>query len=292
MNLPPQEIFKAYDIRGVVGKSLTREGVRLIGQALGSELLDRSGRGARPEIAVGRDGRISGPELAQALMEGIRASGVDVAEIGMFATPVAYFAAHELGCGSAVAVTGSHNPPEYNGLKMVLAGTTLAGEEVQRLRERIESGQLARGAGQHRRADIREAYLNRIVADVRPARPMKIAVDCGNGVAGATAGELYRRLGCEVLELYCEVDGRFPNHHPDPSHPENLKDLISLVQRNRCELGLAFDGDGDRLGVVTAEGKIIFTGRELMVFGEDEVWGHPGREITYDVKGKADLAPG
>src|SRR3989440_1913028 len=189
MSFPPPEIFKAYDIRGVVGKSLTREGVRLIGQALGSELLDRSGRGERPEIAVGRDGRISGPELAQALMEGIRASGVDVAEIGMFATPVAYFAAHELGCGSAVAVTGSQNPPEYNGLKMVLAGTTLAGEEVQRLRKRIESGQLARGAGQHRRADIREAYLNRITADVRPARPMKIAVDCGNGVAGATAGD-------------------------------------------------------------------------------------------------------
>src|SRR5256885_3922589 len=188
MNLPPQEIFKAYDIRGVVGKSLTREGVKLIGQALGSELLDRS-RGARPEIAVGRDGRISGPELAQALMEGIRASGVDVAEIGMFATPVAYFAAHELGCGSAVAVTGSHNPPEYNGLKMVLAGTTLAGQEVQRLRKRIEAGQLARGAGQHRHADIREAYLNRISSDVRLVRPVKIAVDCGNGVAGATAGQ-------------------------------------------------------------------------------------------------------
>src|SRR5256885_9045731 len=229
MNLPPQEIFKAYDIRGVVGKSLTREGVRLIGQALGSELLDRSGRGARPEIAVGRDGRISGPELAQALMEGIRASGVDVAEIGMFATPVAYFAAHELGCGSAVAVTGSHNPPEYNGLKMVLAGTTLAGEEVQRLRQRIESGELTRGAGRHRRVDIREAYLNRIASDVRLARPMKIAVDCGNGVAGATAGELYRRLGCGELELYCEVDGRLSNHHPDPAHPEYLKDLTFLV---------------------------------------------------------------
>src|SRR2546423_15349667 len=176
MNFPPQEIFKAYDIRGVVGKSLTREGVRLIGQALGSELLDRSGRGGRPEIAVGRDGRPSGPELAQALMEGIRASGVDVAEIGMFATPVAYFAAHELGCGSAVAVTGSHNPPEYNGLKMVLAGTTLAGEEVQRLRKRIESGQLARGSGRHRRGDISETSLNRITADVPHARRLQIEV--------------------------------------------------------------------------------------------------------------------
>src|SRR5947208_5624204 len=184
MNLPPPEIFKAYDIRGVVGKSLTPEGVRQIGQALGSELLERSSGSGRPEIAVGRDGRISGAELARALMEGIRASGVDVAEIGMFATPVAYFAAHELGCGSAVAVTGSHNPPEYNGLKMVLAGTTLAGAEVQRLRKRIESGQLARGSGRHRRVDIREAYLNRISSDVRLVRPVKIAVDCGNGEIG------------------------------------------------------------------------------------------------------------
>src|SRR5437762_2137602 len=291
MSFPPPEIFKAYDIRGVVGKSLTREGVRLIGQALGSELLDRRSPGGRAEIAVGRDGRISGPELAQARMEGIRASGVDVAEIGMFATPVAYFAAHELGCGSAVAVTGSHNPPEYNGLKMVLAGTTLAGEEVQRLRKRIESGQLARGSGRHRRVDIREAYLNRIASDVRPARPMKIAVDCGNGAAGATAGELYRRLGCEVLELYCEVDGRFPNHHPDPSHPENLKDLISLVQRKRCEVGLAFDGDGDRLGVVTAEGKIIFPDRQLMLFAKDVLSRQPGAEIIYDVKSTRHLAP-
>src|SRR5258708_5319096 len=222
MNLPPQEIFKAYAIRGVVGKSLTREGVRLIGQALGSELLDRSSGGGRREIAVGRDGRISGPELAGALMEGIRASGVDVAEIGMFATPVAYFAAHELGCGSAVAVTGSHNPPEYNGLKMVLAGTTLAGEDVQRLRKRIESGQLTRGAGQHRRADIRESYLNRIASDVRLARPMKIAVDCGNGVAGATAGQLSPPPPRETLGRYCEVGGRVSQHPPQSSRPDKL----------------------------------------------------------------------
>src|SRR5437870_11468792 len=179
MSLPPPEIFKAYDIRGVVGKSLTPEGVRQIGQATGSERRGRGGGSGRPEIAVGRDGRSSGPELARALMEGIRASGVDVAEIGMFATPVAYFAAHELGCGSAVAVTGSHNPPEYNGLKMVLAGTTLAGEDVQRLRRRIEAGQLVRGAGRHRLVEIREAYLNRIASDARLARPMKIAIDCG-----------------------------------------------------------------------------------------------------------------
>ncbi len=291
MNPPPPEIFKAYDIRGVVGKSLTVDGVRLIGQALGSELLALGGSKGRPEIAVGRDGRLSGPELADALMAGIRASGVDVAEIGMFATPVAYFAAHELGCGSAVAVTGSHNPPEYNGLKMVLAGTTLAGETIQRLRRRIESGDLAQGEGRHRRAEIREAYLARIVSDVRLARPMRIAVDCGNGVAGATAGELYRRLGCEVFELYCDVDGRFPNHHPDPSHPENLKDLIALVRKERAEIGFAFDGDGDRLGVVTSEGQIIYPDRQLMLFAKDVLSRQPGAEIIYDIKSTRNLAP-
>lgn len=296
MNLPPPEIFKAYDIRGVVGKTLTAEGVRLIGQALASELLGRLGaRGAgsreRPAIAVGRDGRLSGPELAAALIEGICASGVDVADIGLAATPIAYFAAHELGCGSAVSVTGSHNPPEYNGLKIVLAGTTLAGEDIQRLRRRIESGDLARGSGRHRRADVREAYLRRIASDVKLARPMKIAVDCGNGVAGATAGELYRRLGCEVAELYCEVDGRFPNHHPDPSIPENLKDLIAAVRDRRAEIGFAFDGDGDRLGVVTADGRIIYPDRQLMLFAQDVLSRQPGAEIIYDVKSTRNLAP-
>jgi phosphomannomutase/phosphoglucomutase len=291
MNIPPQEIFKAYDIRGIVGKSLTVDGVRQIGQALGSELLERTKAGGRAEIAVGRDGRLSGPDLAGGLMEGIRASGVDVAEIGMVATPISYFAAHELGCGSAVSVTGSHNPPEYNGLKMVLAGTTLAGEDVQRLRRRIVSGELARGSGRHRRADIREAYLTRIASDVRLARSMKIAVDCGNGVAGATAGELYRRLGCEVLELYCDVDGRFPNHHPDPSHPENLKELIALVRRESAEIGIAFDGDGDRLGVVTAKGDIIFPDRQLMLFAKDVLSRQPGAEIIYDIKSTRNLAP-
>jgi phosphomannomutase / phosphoglucomutase len=290
MNLPPQEIFKAYDIRGVVGKSLTEEGVRLIGQALGSELLAGPGPGRR-EIAVGRDGRLSGPKLAEALMSGIMASGVDVVDIGMFATPIAYFAAHELGCGSAVAVTGSHNPPEYNGLKMVLGGTTLAGDAIQRLRARIEAGNLTRGAGKRRAAEIREAYLRRIVSDVRLARPMKIAVDCGNGVAGATAAELYRRLGCEVLELYCEVDGRFPNHHPDPSHPENLKDLIAVVRKEGAEVGFAFDGDGDRLGVVTAEGQIIYPDRQLMLFAQDVLSRRPGAEIIYDIKSTRNLAP-
>jgi phosphomannomutase/phosphoglucomutase len=302
MSLPPSEIFKAYDIRGVVGRTLTVEGVKLIGRALGSELLARrkaAGRAGtndardheRPAIAVGRDGRLSGPQLAGALIEGICATGVDVAEIGVAATPIAYFAAHELGCASAVSVTGSHNPPEYNGLKMVLDGTTLAGEEIQHLRRRIEAGELAEGSGRHRHADVREAYLRRIVSDVRLARPMRIAVDCGNGVAGATAGELYRRLGCKVIELYCDVDGRFPNHHPDPSHPENLQDLISVVREKRAELGFAFDGDGDRLGVVTADGHIIYPDRQLMLFAQDVLSRQPGAEIIFDVKSTRNLAP-
>ncbi len=289
---PPPEIFKAYDIRGIVGKSLTEAGVRLIGQALGSELLAGiKTTGQRPEIAIGRDGRLSGPALAQSLSEGIRASGVDVVDIGMAATPIVYFAAHHLGCGSAVAVTGSHNPPEYNGLKMVLDGTTLSGESIQRLRGRIESGDLARGAGRYRQADVRDAYLGRIASDVRLARPMKVAIDCGNGVAGATAGELFRRLGCEVLELYCEVDGRFPNHHPDPSNPENLEELVAQVRARGAEVGLAFDGDGDRLGVVTADGKIIFPDRQLMLFARDVLSRQPGAEVIYDVKCTRNLAP-
>jgi len=283
----PAEIFKAYDIRGIVGKTLTVEGVRLIGQALGSEARDRN----QSEIAVGRDGRLSGPQIAEAVMAGIRASGVDVVEIGMVATPMAYFAAHELGCGSAVAVTGSHNPPDYNGLKMVLGGTTLSGADIQRLRERIEAGDLAHGSGRHRRADVREAYLRRIVSDVRLVRPMKIVIDCGNGVAGATAGELYRRLRCEVIELYCEVDGRFPNHHPDPSQPGNLRELIARVQEERAEIGLAFDGDGDRLGVVTADGRIIYPDRQLMLYAKDVLSRQPGAEIIYDVKCTRNLAP-
>ena len=285
------EIFKAYDIRGIVGRTLTVDAVRLIGQALGTEALARKPGSGRAEIAVGRDGRESGPELARALSEGIRASGVDVVDIGMVATPISYFAAHHLGCGSAVSVTGSHNPPEYNGLKMVLHGVTLAGDDVQGLRRRIESGDLVKGEGRARTADVREAYLARIASDVRLARPMKIVVDCGNGVAGATAGELYRRLGCEVTELYCEVDGSFPNHHPDPSQPANLRDLIAKVRDIGAELGFAFDGDGDRLGVVTADGRNIFPDRQLMLFAQDVLSRKPGAEIIYDVKSTRHLAP-
>ncbi len=274
------EIFKAYDIRGIVGKTLTPEAVEAIGQAVGSESIERG----RRSVAIGRDGRLSGPELSAALARGLQKSGVDVIDVGQVATPMVYFAAYHLDTQSAVMVTGSHNPPDYNGLKMVVAGETLSGEAIQGLRARIESGRLAAGAGGYRTHPIREDYLERIASGVRLARPMKLVVDCGNGVAGDTAPELYRRLGCEVVELYCEVDGRFPNHHPDPSQPENLKDVQRALAAGKGELGLAFDGDGDRLGVVTKSGKIIYPDRQLMLFAADVLSRNPGAEIIFDVK--------
>jgi phosphomannomutase/phosphoglucomutase len=274
------EIFKAYDIRGIVGKSLTPAAVEAIGQAIGSESRERG----RNSVVIGRDGRLSGPELSAALARGLQKSGVDVVDVGQVATPMVYFAAHQLETHSGVMVTGSHNPPEYNGLKMVVAGETLAGEAIQALRDRIEGGRLANGSGSYRTQSIREDYLKRIVSDVKLKRPMKLVVDCGNGVAGATAPELYRRLGCEVVELFCEVDGHFPNHHPDPSHPENLADVQRALADGQGELGLAFDGDGDRLGVVTKSGKIIYPDRQLMLFAADVLARNPGAEIIFDVK--------
>jgi phosphomannomutase/phosphoglucomutase len=279
------EIFKAYDIRGVVGKTLTPEAVEAIGQAIGSESREHG----CPTVAIGRDGRLSGPELSTALAAGLQKSGVAVVDVGQVATPMVYFAAYQLETHSGVMVTGSHNPPDYNGLKMVVAGETLAGEAIQNLRRRIESGKLASGAGGYRTHSIREDYLRRIVADVKLARPMKLAVDCGNGVAGATAPELYRRLGCEVAELYCEVDGHFPNHHPDPSQPGNLADLQRALAAGKGELGLAFDGDGDRLGVVTKSGKIIYPDRQLMLFAADVLSRNPGAEVIFDVKSTRNL---
>ena len=276
----PAEIFKAYDIRGIVGRTLTAEIVSAIGRALGSEARARG----QQAVAIGRDGRLSGPELSAALAQGLCAAGVDVIDIGMAATPIGYFAAHHLGCGSVVMVTGSHNPPDYNGMKMVLGGVTLVGDDIQRLRARIQSGDLAQGAGNYSTADVREAYLARIASDAKLARPMNIVIDCGNGVAGATAPELFRRLGCAVTPLFCEVDGTFPNHHPDPSKPENLQDLIAALRKSDAELGLAFDGDGDRLGVVTKRGNIIYPDRQLMLFADDVLKRNPGAEIIYDVK--------
>ena len=279
MNLP-KEIFKAYDIRGIVGKTLTAEIVETIGHAIGSEAVARG----QHTIAIGRDGRLSGVEFSAALARGIQKSGINVIDVGRVATPMVYFAAYHLDTHSAVMITGSHNPPDYNGLKMVLDSETLSGDSIQALRTRIETNNLSHGAGSYLQHDINEEYLERIVSDIKLARPMKITVDCGNGVAGDFAGILYRRLGCEVTEMFCDVDGNFPNHHPDPSQPENLEDLINQLADNDSELGLAFDGDGDRLGVVTKEGKIIYPDRQLMLFAADVLSRNPGAEIIFDVK--------
>jgi phosphomannomutase / phosphoglucomutase len=284
--VPAPEIFKAYDIRGIVDRTLTVEAVRAIGHALGSEAVARG----QKAIAVGRDGRLSGPALAGALADGIRAAGVNVIDIGCVPTPLTYFAAYHLGTDSCVSVTGSHNPPDYNGLKMVLGGQTLHGDLIQALRQRIVDGDLVHGAGTLSHADVIDAYLDRIVADVKLTRPMKIVMDCGNGVAGAVAPALFRRLGCELVELFCDVDGNFPNHHPDPSKPENLQDVIRALRETDAELGLAFDGDGDRLGVVTKDGEIIYPDRQLMLFAADVLSRVPGGEIIYDVKCTRNLA--
>jgi phosphomannomutase/phosphoglucomutase len=286
VNLPP-EIFKAYDIRGVVGRTLTADVVHTIGQGLGTLALEA----VRDTIVVGRDGRLSGPELAGALSDGIRAAGANVVDIGMVATPMSYFAATHLGTQCSAMVTGSHNPPDYNGLKMVIAGTTLSGPQIQALRERLVAGDVRTGSGTYRTQDVREAYLDRITSDVKLARPLSIAVDCGNGVAGAFAPELYRRMGCRVVEMYCEVDGTFPNHHPDPSQPANLADMIERVKKDRLDLGYAFDGDGDRLGVVTNEGHVIFADRQLMLFAADMLKRQPGATVIYDVKSTRHLGP-
>ena len=283
-------IFKAYDIRGVVDDTLTVDAVRAIGVALGIAARKAGMR----ETVVGRDGRLSGPKLVAALSDGFRDAGVSVVDIGMVTTPIVYFATYELGTGTGVAVTGSHNPPDYNGLKMVIAGDAIYGDAIQRLRESIESGALAEvpaaQRGGLRSEDLSARYLARITGDVKLARPMKIAIDCGNGVAGALAPQLFRALGCEVTELFCEVDGTFPNHHPDPAHPENLQDLIRALRKTDAEIGLAFDGDGDRLGVVTKDGQIIWPDRQLMLFAEDVLSRNPGAEIIFDVKCSRNVA--
>lgn len=287
MTSVPKEIFKAYDIRGIVGKTLTPEIVEAIGQALGSEARARK----QSAICIGRDGRLSGPELSKALARGIQKSGVDVIDVGCVTTPMVYFAAYHLNTNSGVAITGSHNPPDYNGLKMVLGGDTLSGAAIQDLRARIERGDLARGSGSFREEEIAEAYISRIAGDIKVKRPITVAVDCGNGVAGGFAPALYRRLGCKVIELFCEIDGTFPNHHPDPSHLENLEDLKKALRETDADIGLAFDGDGDRLGVVTKDGDVIFPDRQLMLFAADVLKHNPGAEIIFDVKSTRNLFP-
>ncbi|MDD5242135.1 MAG: phosphomannomutase/phosphoglucomutase [Sulfuricella sp.] len=284
LNLP-KEIFKAYDIRGIIGKTLTPEIVEAIGHAIGSEAVARN----QTTIAIGRDGRLSGPDLAAALACGIQKAGINVVDLGMVATPMTYFAAYQLETHSAVMVTGSHNPPDYNGLKMVLGGDTLSGDAIQALRARIENNDLTHGSGSYTTHEIADEYIKRIVSDVKPARKMKIIVDCGNGVAGAFAPKLFREMGCEVEEMFCAVDGNLPNHHPDPSVPENLQDLIARLKTSDAEIGFAFDGDGDRLGVVAKDGRIIFPDRQLMLFAQDVLSRNPGAEIIFDVKSTRNL---
>ncbi len=285
--LLPKEIFKTYDIRGIVDHTLTPQIVTAIGQALGSEAASRG----LTTIVIGRDGRLSGPTLSQALAQGIQSTGINVIDVGMVATPMLYYAAHDWANYSGVMVTGSHNPPEYNGLKMVLGGETLYGDTIQALRNRVEAGNLQRGQGHYSQRNVTDAYLNKIVDHIKLARPIKIVVDCGNGAPGAYAPTLFRLLGCEVIELFCEVDGNFPNHHPDPAHLENLQDVIRTLKSSDAELGFAFDGDGDRLGVVTKEGNVIFPDRQLMLFAADVLSRKPGAEIIYDVKCTRNLKP-
>ncbi|HET6631424.1 MAG TPA: phosphomannomutase/phosphoglucomutase [Rhodanobacteraceae bacterium] len=275
-----RDIFRAYDIRGVCGSTLDPGIAHLIGRAVGSVMHEQG----LSEIVVGRDGRLSGPELAEALGEGLRASGIDVIDIGAVPTPVVYFACFQLNTGCGVAVTGSHNPPDYNGFKVVVGGVTLAGEAIQDLYARISEGRFSEGRGALRHVEIADDYIQRIASDVQIERSLKVVVDCGNGIAGAIAPQLLEAIGTDVVPLYDEVDGSFPNHHPDPSDPRNLDDLILAVKHQEADLGIAFDGDGDRLGVVTREGEIIYPDRLLMLFAIDVLARDPGATIIYDVK--------
>lgn len=286
---PAASIFKAYDIRGIVGTTLDEAVAEHLGRAFGTEARAIGEKA----VAVGRDGRLSGPSLSAALIRGLRSTGVDVIDLGAVTTPMSYYVAAtrgEQGCHSSIQVTGSHNPKDYNGFKMVLAGRAIYGDEIQGLRRRMEAEDYAQGEGALHILDVLPEYTRRIVGDVTLARPMKIVVDSGNGIPGASAPGILRALGCEVIELYSEVDGDFPNHHPDPSKPENLADLIAAVREHGAELGLAFDGDGDRLGVVTREGHNIYPDRQMMLFARDILQRNPGATIIYDVKCSQRLA--
>jgi len=280
-------IFKAYDIRGIVPSAIDTSVAEALGRAFGTVAL----REGQFVVAVGRDGRLSGPDLSSALMRGLAAAGVEVIDIGLATTPMLYFAANTL-AASGIQVTGSHNPKDYNGFKMVLAGRAIYGDEIQALRRMMESETWElRAGGQIRQVDVLAAYQARIVGDIKLARRMKIVVDCGNGIAGASAPGILRAIGCEVTELFSEVDGNFPNHHPDPSKPENLRDLMAALNSGEAELGLAFDGDGDRLGIVTKEGNTIYPDRQMMLFARDVLQRAPGGTILFDVKCSQRLAP-
>ena len=286
----PASAFKAYDIRGIVGKGIDETFAEHLGRAFGSEAV----AAGEKAVVVGRDGRVSGPGLVAALVRGLVSTGLDVVDLGAVTTPMVYYVAAtraQHGCNSAIQVTGSHNPKDYNGFKMVLSGRAIYGDAIQAIRRRMEAEDYAQGPGRSAKMDIFDEYCHRIVSDAKLARPMKIVVDSGNGIPGASAPKILRALGCEVIDLYSRVDGDFPNHHPDPSKPENLADLIKVVHATEAELGLAFDGDGDRLGIVTKEGNIIYPDRQLMLLVRDVLSRNPGATIIYDVKCSQRLAP-
>jgi phosphomannomutase / phosphoglucomutase len=279
-------IFRTYDIRGIVGDTLNEQIVTEIGRAIGSEAFERG----EQRIVVGRDGRLSGPSLLEALKKGLVQSGRDVIDIGEVPTPLLYFATHYLDSSSGVVLTGSHNPKDYNGLKIVIGGHTLSGDEITALKTRIDTGNMMKGKGSQETTTVIQDYISQVTSDVALTQPLKVAVDCGNGVAGKVAPQLLQALGCEVIGLYCKVDGNFPNHHPDPSKPENLQELIELVKTEKADVGLAFDGDGDRLGVVDSDGNIIWPDRQMMLYAMDVLSRNPGADIIYDVKCSKHLA--
>ena len=273
-------IFKAYDIRGIVEKELTPEVVKLIGLAIGSESIAQGERG----IVVGRDGRLTGPTLSESLISGLIESGCHIVDIGMVPTPLVYFATYTKGASSGVMVTGSHNPPEYNGLKIIIAGETLSADKIQNLYSRIVNQEFFSGSGSLTSINIDQDYMDTIKSDIVLDRELNIVVDCGNGIAGNIAPKLFESLGARVSKLFCLVDGRFPNHHPDPSNPENLKDLIQEVVDTGADLGLAFDGDGDRLGLVDNNGNVIWADRQMILYARDVLSRKPGAKIIFDVK--------
>ncbi len=284
--LPEQTIFRAYDIRGVVGKTLTIDGVWWIGRAIATIALEKG----QKTIITARDGRLSSPTLQKALNEGIQAAGCNVIDIGAVPTPLLYFATHTLSTQSGVMITGSHNPPDYNGLKIVVAGETLAEERIQEIYQRIQSQQLATGEGSLEQPDVISNYIEMMSKRIQLKRPLKIVVDCGNGIAGKIAPALFKALGANLIELYCEVDGTFPNHHPNPSEPENVHDLIEQVKKQHADIGIAFDGDGDRLGVISPLGEIIWPDRLMMLFAEDVLKHNPDSAVVFDVKCTSHLA--
>ena len=281
-----EDIFRAYDIRGIVETALTPDAVTQIGQAFASEACAQG----QKKVVIGRDGRLSSPDLANALSNGLRAGGCDVVDVGMVPTPVLYYATHKLETGTGIMITGSHNPPEYNGLKMLIAGHTIYGDGVKSLYQRIVDGNIENGEGSYEQQDVIPEYIETITSDIQLTRPLNIAVDCGNGVAGVLAVDLFKKLGCEVTELFCDVDGTFPNHHPDPSKPENLEDIKKVIAEKQLDLGLAFDGDGDRVGIIDDKQNIIWADRQMMLYAGDVLERKPGAQIIFDIKSSTNLA--